>query len=110
MKDPCSQGDSVHRQRALCHTNRTGACPYRRSLGQVSARPFTDEKTTPHDGHAAARSSAVITCTTRPPNAVDLDALHREAFQTEQTRRVPEQQLTLNVPTLDQARDLTLVT
>ena len=39
------------------------------SLGEVITRAFTDVDTTPHDGHAAAVSSAVTTCTTRVPSA-----------------------------------------
>src|SRR5215207_222368 len=39
------------------------------SRGAVITRAFTDVDTTPHDGHAAAVSSAVATCTTRVPSA-----------------------------------------
>src|ERR1700757_836233 len=43
--------------------------PYGMSVGDVVARPFTDVENPPHDGHAAAVSSAVTTCTTRVPSA-----------------------------------------
>src|SRR5271166_3595178 len=39
------------------------------SLGEVITRAFTDVDSTPQDGHAAAVSSAVTTCTTRVPSA-----------------------------------------
>jgi len=39
------------------------------SRGRLTTRPFVEVEITPHDGHADAASSAVTTCTTRPPPA-----------------------------------------
>src|SRR5271156_75916 len=39
------------------------------SRGEVLTRPFIDVENTPHDGHAAAVSSAVTAYTTRVPSA-----------------------------------------
>src|ERR1035437_7042667 len=41
------------------------------SRGRVQTRPLSVMESTPQLGHAAAVSSAVTTCTTRPPNASD---------------------------------------
>jgi len=41
------------------------------SRGRVQTRPFRATESTPQLGHADAVSSAVTTCTTRPPNASD---------------------------------------
>src|ERR1035437_4075255 len=41
------------------------------SRGRVQTRPLRQTESTPQLGHAEAASSAVTTCTTRPPNASD---------------------------------------
>ena len=57
---------SAQRQRRLGHTTDSPAGPCGRSRGRLVTRPFTDTEITPQDGHPAAVSSAVNTCTTRP--------------------------------------------
>src|SRR5450631_4397258 len=94
------------------------------SRGRVQTRPFRATENTPQLGHADAVSSAVTTCTTRPPNASDAtrstarpprssrrDAVDRQAAQVEQTRGVRDQ-IVLNMGnsrTLQQARGLILI-
>jgi hypothetical protein len=41
------------------------------SRGRVQTRALTEVENTPQLGHAQALSSAVTTCTTRPPKASD---------------------------------------
>lgn len=61
--------------------------PYGMSRGDVVTRAFTDVDRTPHDGHAAAVSSAVATCTTRVPSASRLDTLDPYSWQPKQQCR-----------------------
>lgn len=67
VNDPREHAASRHRHLRLCHTSRSGACPYGTSLGLVTACPLTEVDSTPHDGQPAALSSSVTTCTTRTP-------------------------------------------
>ena len=68
VNEPRAHNRSAHRHRRLCHTSANDAVPNGTSCGRVVTLPLTDVENTPHDGHADAASSAVTTCTTRPPN------------------------------------------
>ena len=71
MKEARGQSCSLQRYRRLCQIRRNLVVPYGMSLGLVQARPFRVTESTPQLGHADAVSSAVTTCTTRPPNTSD---------------------------------------
>lgn len=67
VNDERGQSGWAHRQRRLCHTNRTGT-GQGTSRGPVLTHSLTELEPTPHDGHRRARSSAVTRWITRHPS------------------------------------------
>jgi hypothetical protein len=95
----------------VCPISRNILVPYGMSRGLVQTRPLRQTESTPQLGHADAISSAVTTCTTRPPNASDATRSTARHAQVEQTRGIRHEILlnTGNSRTLRQTRGLTLI-